>query len=202
MSLDTYNSLIEEVGLLLMRNNITSQVPTFIRLFEAQANRHIQHYRMIGRTEFILDGNPKPLPCGFHGVQSIKAGKYDLVYVTPDQLDDVRDAAQNYNGPSRYYSIVGDTFIFSPNAGRERCKITYWSEIPNLGRTCQSNWLLKHHPDVYLYGAALQAAPFLLDDDRIPVWRSFVESAYQSINAESIEQQFGAHAEVQIRSIA
>lgn len=202
MALDTYEGLIAEVANLLNKTNLNAQIPTFIRLFEAQANRRIKHYRMQGVSTFTLDGSPRSLPCGFKGVEAFKAGNYALKYATPDALDDVRDAGGPWNGAPLYYTIVGDRFLFSPSAGEHEAVLRYWQAIPSLSNTQRCNWLLEENPDVYLYGAALQAAPYLRDDDRVGMWRGFVEEAYATINADSIESQFGAHAEVQVRSIA
>lgn len=202
MSLDTYEGLIAEVALLLNKTNLNAQIPSFIRLFEAQANRRIKHYRMQAVQTFTLDGSPRSLPCGFKGVEAFKAGDYAMTYATPDMLDDIRDCNGAWNGAPLYYSIVGDRIIFSPSAGEHDAVMRYWQGIQSLGDTQRCNWLLEENPDVYLYGAALQAAPYLRDDDRINMWRTFVEEAYASINADSIESQFGAHAEVQVRSVA
>ena len=202
MSLNTYAGLQSEVALLLNKTNLTAQIPSFIRLFEAQASRRIKHYRMQGRMTFTLNGDPKSLPCNFKGVEAIKAGNYALTYVTPDMLDDVRDARSAWNGQSLYYTIIGNQLHFSPGAGDHDCVMRYWMGIDPLSDQNTCNWMLSENPDAYLYGAALQAAPFLLDDQRIPVWKSFVEEAYATINADSIESQFGAHAEVQVRAIA
>lgn len=202
MSLDTYDGLIAEVALLLNKTNLNAQIPSFIRLFEAQANRAIKHYRMQDRCTFDVEGDVASLPCGFLGVSTFKIDQHKVTYVTPDEMDDPRDAGGPWNGPPLYYSIVGDNLILSSGVMKGQAVLRYFKRIPSLSDTERCNWLLRDHPDVYLYGAALQAAPFLRDDDRIGVWNSFVQAAYEGINTESIESQMGAHAEVQIRSIA
>jgi hypothetical protein len=38
--------------------------------------------------------------------------------------------------------------------------------------TGNSNWLLTAHPDVYLYATLVEAAPYIGEDARLPLWRS------------------------------
>jgi hypothetical protein len=35
-----------------------------------------------------------------------------------------------------------------------------------------TNWLLTQHPDLYLYAALVESAPYLKDDERIALWRA------------------------------
>lgn len=195
MSLDSYDGLIAEVATLLNKTNLTAQIPSFIRLFEAQANRAIKHYRMQDRVTFDVSGNVAALPCGFLGVSTFKIGDRPVVYVTPDQLDE--PGCEPYR-----YTIIGDNLVLSDGPTTGRAVLRYFKRVPPLSNAERCNWLLADHPDAYLYGAALHAAPYLRDDDRIGMWRSFAGTAIAEINAESIEAQMGAHAEIQVRSIA
>lgn len=197
-----YDTLIARVAKLLNRKDLNDEIPVFISLFEAQANRRIKHYKMQAVQRFTLDGSPRSLPCDFKGVESFKVGKHKIVYATPDFFDDVIDGSFRSHGAPRYYTIVGGQILFSPSAGEYEAVMRYWTGICSLSSRNKTNWLLSENPDVYVYGAALQAAPYLLDDARIGMWNSFVEAAYDAINSDSIESQFGAHAEVQTRSYA
>jgi hypothetical protein len=44
-----------------------------------------------------------------------------------------------------------------------------------------TNWLLTSSPDIYLYGALLQAAPYLQDDARIQTWATLYERALNDL---------------------
>jgi len=48
-----------------------------------------------------------------------------------------------------------------------------------------TNWLLTKAPDVYLYGALTHAAPFLMDDQRIPVFAQIYLTRTQALIDES-----------------
>lgn len=40
------------------------------------------------------------------------------------------------------------------------------------GADTGTNWLLTNYPDVYLFGALVESAPFVRDDDRLPIWEA------------------------------
>jgi hypothetical protein len=43
------------------------------------------------------------------------------------------------------------------------------------------NWLFTAHPDVYLYGALMEAAPYLHDDARVPIWKGLLAEAVEGV---------------------
>jgi len=52
------------------------------------------------------------------------------------------------------------------------------------------NWLLRDAPDVYLYGALIQSAPYLNDDARAETWASLYSTAIQSLQRASDDTRF------------
>jgi hypothetical protein len=49
-------------------------------------------------------------------------------------------------------------------------ELTYYGKITALSDSNTSNWLLSYAPDLYLYGALLEASPYLKDDERLATW--------------------------------
>ena len=58
----------------------------------------------------------------------------------------------------------------------------YGSGTTGLSSDSDSNWLLTNYPDIYLYGALLQAKEFLMDEDSTRYQQKF------SIMEESLKQ--------------
>jgi len=54
----------------------------------------------------------------------------------------------------------------------------------------QSNWLTEFAPQLLLYRTLLEAAPFLKNDERIPVWQSLYDRAAAMINGEDLSKIF------------
>lgn len=62
----------------------------------------------------------------------------------------------------------------------------YWQTPPLLDNSNQTNWLTAFAPDLLLYAALLEAAPFLKNDDRIQTWQSFYDRAAQATSGEDL----------------
>jgi hypothetical protein len=53
--------------------------------------------------------------------------------------------------------------------------------LDKLSVSNASNWILARHPDVYLYGSLLQAAPYLRDDERVGLWAPLYAQAIEDM---------------------
>jgi hypothetical protein len=97
---------------------------------------------------------------------------------------DKRDAGLNQTGKPKFYAHVGETFELYPTPDQTyNIELVYYQSIPALSDSNTSNWLLTIAPDAYLYGALMQAAPYLGEDERVQVWNGLYVSAVSAINA-------------------
>lgn len=83
-------------------------------------------------------------------------------------------ARWNHGGNVRQYAQSGDTLIFAPTAedgatlgGR------YYQKPAAISAGLHSTF--NRYPEVYLYGALAEAAVFIGDDQRIPVWEALFQ---------------------------
>ena len=60
--------------------------------------------------------------------------------------------------------------------------LMYYAKIPTLSDSNETNWLLTHHPDIYLYGALLHSAPYLKEDERAQTWAALYTAAVMRVN--------------------
>ena len=60
--------------------------------------------------------------------------------------------------------------------------LMYYAKVPTLSDSNETNWLLTHHPDIYLYGALLHSAPYLKEDERAQTWAALYTSAVERVN--------------------
>jgi hypothetical protein len=61
-------------------------------------------------------------------------------------------------------------------------EVVYYAKITPLSDSNTSNWLLTLSPDIYLYGALMQSAPYLKDDERLVVWASVYQKMVEDMN--------------------
>ena len=62
----------------------------------------------------------------------------------------------------------------------------YYAKTEALSDSATSNWILENAPDAYLYGALLQAAPYLGDDARTQIWTALFTASLEALRQESI----------------
>lgn len=179
----TYEELKAAIADWSNRGDLDAQIPTFIQLTEARLKRDLRdHTRMTVRAEAEVHGEYFPLPCDW--VETVKVIADDRVLRLADSFNIER--VELHGGP-KYYRHVGDQLQLLPPAGEEpiRFVMEYLSFPDGLSEDNPSNWVIETYPDLYIYGAMLQIAPYLQDDARIPVWSQAYGEAVSAANVSS-----------------
>jgi hypothetical protein len=65
---------------------------------------------------------------------------------------------------------------------------TYYQRLQPLDDTNHSNWFTEYAPQALLYGALLQAMPFLKNDERIPMWQAQYQQIIQTLKTEDVQR--------------
>ena len=95
------------------------------------------------------------------------------------------------SGRPRFYANIGDTIEVFPTPDAEyQMQLQYYAKTPALSNTNTANWLLTTAPDIYLYGALVQSAPYLNDDARIQTWAALYQSVLDSLQKASDDTRF------------
>ena len=176
MALDTYSGLKTTIADYLNRDDLTSVIPSFITLAEAKFNRKLRVRQMVKRANATLDTQYFAFPSDFLQAKEFQLNTNPITYlqyVTQNQ-GDYGSATQFVSaGKPQFYTIIGTQIqvIPTPDTGYTG-ELTYYGKIPVLSDSNTSNWLLAYAPDLYLYGALLEASPYLKDDERLAVWSS------------------------------
>ena len=189
MALDTYGGLKAEVADWLNRKDLDAKIPTFIRLLESQINRKLRTHQMMQRATADISLDYTALPADFKALYNcvlLTNPITKLEYMTPGDIQELRVTVQGTARKPGAYSIVGSTIEVAPTPDTTySMEITYWKAIPYLDDVINpTNWVLTQHPDLYLYGTLLQAAPYLNNDERITTWGTAVSAIVDSINVE------------------
>ena len=171
MALANYTDLKASVADFLNRSDLTSVIPDFVTMAEADFNRTLRVREMSVRTRAPIDAQYVKLPADFLGMRNI-----DLLTdpVTPMTFKNLQNLdihrAGDATGKPIYYSIVQNNIEFAPVPdGDYTIEIVYYQKVPALADNATS-WLLDAHPDAYLYGTLQHSAPYLQSDERIGVW--------------------------------
>lgn len=191
MALTSYSALKTSVANWLHRTDLESIIPDFITLAEAgfatglpsAGVDPLRTERMVTITTFSADSEFEAVPDDFAGpigltVTDDQGNFIPLDNITPDSMDVMRATRDVQSDQPRAYSVYNRNLRFSPVPNRAyTITLTYWTKIPALSDSNTSNWVLANYPNAYLYGSLLQAAPYLVDDERVGVWMSAYREA-------------------------
>ena len=185
-----YDSLKLAVAGFLNRDDLTSSIPAFISLAEAQISRRdIRHWRMQNRAETSSDSRYIDVPpTWIETMRLVAQGDPDrpLEFVGRWDMADMRRRMGEAPAPPMYYSHIEGTFEVFPVPGESvTYELQYLQEIPKLSDANTSNWLLDEAPDVYLYGALIHTAPYLQNDQRTQTWASLYSAGVAAVNRTS-----------------
>lgn len=194
MAITTYAELKSAVADFLNRDDLTAVIPTFISLAEAQMQREVRHYRMVQRASGQIDSRYSEVPNGWLETIRFHIAGTQETRLELTSLDDMMQLRERNNevGTPTHYAHVGTTFEIYPTPDAEyEIQLMYYEELPKLSDSTTSNWLLEIAPDAYLYGALLQAAPYLKDDARVQVWGGLYSGAVAAVNTDNERARFG-----------
>jgi len=202
MAFDSYASLQAEIADYLARNDLTAKIPTFIRLAEAKFNRSLFVRQMEQRaTALVYTSSAEPeyisLPLDFQSMRRVRlssvSGKPRLDFKSGVQADEYRQANANVAGMPKYFTVFGDEIELIPTPDADyTIEMIYRKVVPALSDANPSNWLLACAPDAYLYGALLESAPYIKDDERIAVWTAGLVSVIDGLNGLNALASFNA----------
>ena len=189
MAITTYAELKSSIASWLNREGDTSLVaviPDFIALAEAQIARDVRHWRQEKRVTTSVNEQYENLPLDWLEmiqIQLTSGGR--LQVISADELQNRKESSLSARKP-RYYRLTSDQIEFypAPDSSYE-VAMQYYARVPALTDTDTYNWVLTEYPDIYLYGALIHAAPYLIDDTRLNVWASLYQSAVDALNQDN-----------------
>lgn len=198
MSLDTYANLKTSIANWLNRTDLTSQIPDFISLCEAKLRRS-KAVRGVTRRPLTLNASTVNLPSDFETPKdlffdgSTYYGQIELV--NEGRIADLK-MTYGTSGVPRFYSVIqnGTAIALAPEplSGQDfSATLVYVAEMEALSDTVTSNWILTDHPDVYLYGALLEAEGYLKNDPRIATWKSQYREAMAELRNYIEDREWG-----------
>lgn len=188
MTITTYSTLKSAVADWLNREDLTSVIPSFIALAEADINRILRDYRMEKRSTALVDTQYSALPADWMETIRIQiSGDPSRIELASNAaLADMRYSRSDRAGkPTHYAHTAGGLELFPTPDDEYTIEIVYYGRVPVLSDVATTNWLLTAAPDVYLYGALTQSAPYLKDDQRAAVWGALYQNAITSLNSAS-----------------
>lgn len=177
MSITTYSELKTAVSNWLDRTDLSSRLPEFIALFEAQVNRRLRVRQQITSTALTgIDAfGSVILPTDYLEWKRVTwtgSPRRELDYVTSSYLAGTNPGL--LSDTPRYFTIEGSTLKVSPFSQTD-LDLIYAQKVPALSDSATSNWLLASHPDAYLFGTLTMSATLTSDAENGRAWNALAQ---------------------------
>lgn len=191
MAISNYSELQTAVQNWLARvgdADIVARTPEFIALAEAQFNRDIKHRKQETQVTLTMTAGVETVALPDDYIEARVAvvqssPKKVLNTVTPSQL--ATNWALETSGIPSEYAIIGSNMHVGqlPDAAYD-ITFTYYQLIPALSDANPTNWLLTYSADIYMYGALIQASPYIKNNEDIPVWGAMYDRGKEGLEAD------------------
>jgi hypothetical protein len=205
MAITTYAELQTAVANWLNRDDLTAVVPDFISLAEAQIARDVRHWQMMEQAALTVDAQYEDLPASWLETIRLTITSGTQRALETAGLNEIMAQRQRADSPStpNLYAHVGGKLEFYPTPDTAySMELTYYARVPALSVSAPTNWLLTDAPDVYLYGALLQSAPYLSDDPRTEVWAGLYSAAVLRLNQASDKGRSSGALRLKVRGLS
>lgn len=194
MSFTSYSDLQTAIAGYLARSDLTTQIPDFIRLAETRLRRDLRIRQMLKSVTTATVGGDSTveLPSDFLEVRDfVVVGNpiQPLNYYSPSAFN--RNTRSWESGKPIDYTVLANDFQLAPIPdGVYTVKMFYFAAPEFLSSTNTSNAFLANTPDALLYGALLEAEPYLMNDARINTWGTMFDRAMASITRSDAQGQY------------
>lgn len=188
MALSTYTEIKASVASWLNRSDLTTQIADFISLAEVRINRDVAKLNLVGlekrATATTTSGDAYlATPTRLLAIKSLVVNGSPnrvLKYTPPDVM------AQLYNNTATAkpyaYTVIGDEIKFGPVPDSAyTVEMTYCAKEQPLSGSVATNWFTANAPDLLVYGALMEAEPYMKNDERIATWSNMYQAGLSSL---------------------
>ena len=198
MAISTYSELQTAVANWLDRDDLSARIPEFISLAEARFNRLLRLRSMESKQTASTVGGQRNynLPASYIQMRNFQLNTSPITtlsYVTPEIYD--RLWGGSTGGIPKFYTIVADEISLGPIPGSViTMEMLFYRRFDNLSASTTTNWLLTYAPDIYLYASMLEAEPFIMNDERVPLWATALEKAISDMQEQDNKDRHSGSA--------
>ena len=202
MAIGTFAQLKTAAANWLDRSDLTDRIPEFIALAEARFNRvlRIRDMETVSTAISTAAGTREyDLPTRFVQMKEFHLSTdpiTPLAYITPEMMS--RMQAGSSKSKPQVFTIIADKVRLGPNPDAVyTTSMLYYQAFAALSDSATTNDMLTNNPDVYLYGTLLEAEPFIMNDERVPLWLAAFEKAVSDIqNQDNKDRHSGSQLRV------
>jgi hypothetical protein len=172
----SYSTLLTEVASWLARSDLSAAIPGFVQSFEERFFRNPKNYgNWMHSALSVSFSSTATVPSDF---LALRVAYLDGDSNRPLQQSTLEQVLQMYprsvSGRPKWIARDGTTFMFGPVPdGTYTLNGTYYAKptvLRSYASDAAAHWLIVNAPDLLLYGALMEAQPYVMNDKRVPLW--------------------------------
>ena len=202
----TYDSLVSDIQQYLERNDTQTlaQIPRFIMLAEQVIASQIKFLGnlTVNQSTMVASQAVIDKPARWHKTVSMNVtvgGKRNPVLLR--KYEYLREYAPDptATGVPAFYADYDYThWLVAPTPALAYAfEVLYYERVQPLDSSNQTNWFTIYAPQALLYGALLQAMPYLKNDERMGMWQQQYDLIINTLKNEDVIRIADRQANVQ-----
>ena len=198
MAIGTYAELQIAVANWLDREDLTDRIPEFITLAEARMNRMLRLRLMENKytASTVAAQRNYALPTGYVQMRNFQINVTPvrpLQYVTPEVYDRIWGGSSS--GTPEVYTIMTNEVQLGPKPDSiMTMEMLFYKRVTALSGSNTTEQMLTENPDIYLYGALMEAEPFIMNDERVGLWAQGFSQAVQALQEQDNKDRHSGSA--------
>lgn len=177
MAISTYAELKTAVASWLNRSDLTTAIPDFIALAEADIRREVRVQAMESLASGTLTGETLAHPTRYIEARRLTVGGDIQEYVLPSVYHNADDEGQTLD----IFTSIGESFYILNGASGDAYTLVYTAAFAAFSAASDTNWVLTNAPDVYLFGALRYAAIYMNDSEALTRYLAMYLAAAQRV---------------------
>lgn len=188
MSFATYSDLQNQIAAWLARDDLTTYIPDFIRLFECAAMRRLKVRLQETTTTLTPSSGVATVPSDYLGYRRVTwtgSPVHELSYVAPPLYAGYIETG---SGTPAVFTIEGSSLRVAPS---DDTSLTFTYVQRTTAVESSLNWLYTNHFDAYLFGSLCEANAFNKDVDPAGLWKARRDEVFDEISKLDFNERQG-----------
>ena len=198
----TYSKLRADIADWLDRDDLESQIATFIAHCEDEIYRNLRlEEAMIVSFSDTISNGTIDVPDEFLELAALWVDDSTQRVIEQTSLNWLLRTygTSRVKGDPRHVSIDGNFFRFGPTTD-VAVTGTYYKRPADLSPTNEQNWMARNAPDLLLYGSLIQAVDYVGDDSRLRLWEARYNRIMRDLQERDDRKRFSERSPIRART--
>lgn len=188
-----YATCVTAIGDYLARSDLSTFIPNFLQNAQAKMYRSLRIRPMEAALSVTIASGVAAVPADYLDLKYAYVNSTPIRFLersTPEQIY-TNYSTRSASGEPAWIAREADNFIFGPYPDSTYTIAgIYYKQLTLLSGSNTTNWFTTNAPDALLYGALLEAQPFLMNDKRIPTWQALFSESIDTIESQEKRERY------------